>query len=398
VETSDEDSFVAVAQFVADQLNGGPDAPPGGAGSRFYADCESLMAGGRLADVVARFVGQVDLLFGKCAAEDSRCCINVICHLVPRLEDGKVLPTVTALAKALASKADERAEERLAALVNLYNVCPTAASQHAVLATALEYARGGGRALAAALLPAVRGRAEQWVRAWKLPDAQARELFIACAALFAAVGTKPAAVEAARLVTSALSLVRADDAAGLAAVKAHAVGAVTAFVASADTYICDFADLPAVAQLASDAAHAPLHRLMRALLSGDLQAYKVAATPAVLTAVGLSPEAGLAKARMMVLLALAARAGHEDIPFGAIQAALDVPADAVETHVIRAVGSRLLEAKIDQIGGAVRVTNHLQSSFAAADWKAVQSRLAAYRAGLAQVAELAAAHQRALHA
>lgn len=178
VETSEDDSFVAVAQFVGNLLNGDDqktklaDTP----GSRFSAECEKLMAEQKLPDVVARFVGQVETIYSKCSTEDARCCIGVISHLMPKLDESKVLASATALAKAIAAKQDDKAEERLAALVNLYNVCPYTQAQHAVLSAAIEYAKGS-RQLAAALLPSIRSRVDEWVKQWKLTDAQVRRFW-----------------------------------------------------------------------------------------------------------------------------------------------------------------------------------------------------------------------------
>lgn len=75
------------------------------------------------------------------------------------------------------------------------------------------------------------------------------------------------------------------------------------------------------------------------------------------------------------------------------QAALDVAPEAVEPALIRAIGARLLEAKIDQIKGVVSISQALQASFGGGDWERVRSQLAAYRDNLAQVAALVAARQ-----
>jgi hypothetical protein len=75
----------------------------------------------------------------------------------------------------------ERAEEKLQALLALYANCPTAASQYVVLLVTVEFAKSS-RALAQSLLPSLRGKADEWVKAWKLPDQQARDLYLALAA------------------------------------------------------------------------------------------------------------------------------------------------------------------------------------------------------------------------
>jgi hypothetical protein len=152
-----------------------------------------------------------------------------------------------------------------------------------------------------------------------------------------AVGDRSSQQEYLRLITDALALLAPGDAAGLAAAKPAAlqvrrVGAggtglvprrghgrpagrpagvlepaprhcsrpatrphpqaVKDWIAAPDNFTCDFTDLPAVAQLASDAAAAPFLRLLAALLAGDIGAFKAAATKAVLEGVPVSEVGG----------------------------------------------------------------------------------------------------------
>lgn len=241
------------------------------------------MAEGKLHEVVTLFVGHIDLIYEKCSQAEVRCCVGMISHLVvQKLEDARVLPSATALAEAIASKADDRAEARLSGIINLHNVCTQLGAQHAVMVLALDYAKGG-RQLASALLPSVHGRVDDWIQRWKLSDAQARDVLLSIATLHTAVGGKPHLKASASLVVRALGMIPGNDAAGLTAVKPHAVAAITAFLQLPDAFQCDFAHLAVVKSLEKDAQHAPLHALLSALLSGDIRDCKAAATPAVLT-------------------------------------------------------------------------------------------------------------------
>ncbi len=44
---------------------------------------------------------------------------------------------------------------------------------------------------------------------------------------------------------------------------------------------------------------------------------------------------------------------------------------------MRAIGSKLIEGRIDQVAGTVTITRCTQRSFSAADWEGLSSRLAA---------------------
>lgn len=68
--------------------------------------------------------------------------------------------------------------------------------------------------------------------------------------------------------------------------------AVKDWVAAPDNFTCDFTELPAVAQLESDSAAAPFLRLLRAMLAGDMAAYRAAAAPAVLEGVPVAQVRG----------------------------------------------------------------------------------------------------------
>lgn len=56
----------------------------------------------------------------------------------------------------------------------------------------------------------------------------------------------------------------------MALLKPHAVTAIADFVRNPNIYQCDFADAPAVSQLAADAQYAPLYATLTAMLSGDI--------------------------------------------------------------------------------------------------------------------------------
>jgi len=188
-----------------------------------------------------------------------------------------------------------------------------------------------------------------------------------------------------RLIINALKLVPEGDAAGMAQLKPYAAAAVADYTRNPLLFQSDLGELSAVRQLAGDAAHAPAYKLMTAMLGGDLAAYRAAATPAALQAVEMSESDALQKARMAALLSLGTTAGTGEIAFGDIQKALDIPEDQVELVVVKAIGSKLLEGKIDQIRGVVSITRCSMRTFGAAEWAHVRGRLASWREALVAV-------------
>lgn len=124
---------------------------------------------------------------------------------------------------------------------------------------------------------------------------------------------KSSVKEYLKLMTSALVLGKEGDAAALNALKPHAVAAVSDFIRHPAIYQADFADTPAIRQLANDKALAPLHALFVAMLSGNMAQFKAAATQAALEQAGVSADLALHKARMVALLTVCSSCVHEEV-------------------------------------------------------------------------------------
>lgn len=386
VETSEESSFLLVADHIANLLNEGQakTALAETPGSKFLEECSALIAEEKYEAFLNKALEQLNLVFAKSSEKECECVANVLVHAVARVPEESTVSVSNALATALASQADERAEERLHALLSLYGVTSRPEVQLPVLLTAAEYARNNTR-LASLMTSVIKGRSEQWVTQWALTDAQARELYLALAALVKASSVKGAPKEYLRLVIAALKLVQEGDTAALEQLKPHAVAAVAEYTRNSAFYQCDLGELPAVRHLASDPQYAPLYRLMTTMLSGDITAYRAAATPQALELASFDADAALLKARMSALLALGTRAGHEEVSFAAIQQALDIPEEQVELFVVRAIGSKLLEGKIDQVRGAISITRCTMRAFGPSEWQAIRNRLVGWRESLVAV-------------
>lgn len=136
---------------------------------------------------------------------DLECCLNMTCHLVPRIPAPAAAGAASRLAAALASSTEARPDKRLLALVTLYNAAYDPASKAAVLLEALRYARAAN--LADIMLPVIRAHADGWARELGLDAAGERALYAASADTLAGVSRKPrtAAREAYRLLCKCLA-------------------------------------------------------------------------------------------------------------------------------------------------------------------------------------------------
>lgn len=114
-----------------------------------------------------------------CCHADLECCLNLTCHLVPRIPLPAAVGAAQRLAAALASAVDARADKRLLALVTLYNAAADVDSKAAVLLEALSYACKAG--LADIMLPVIRAHADAWPEELQLGAGGERTLYTACA-------------------------------------------------------------------------------------------------------------------------------------------------------------------------------------------------------------------------
>lgn len=163
--------------------------------------------------------------------------------------------------------------------------------------------------------------------------------------------------------------------------------AVQAVVGAVRDPVSLFADqrgmlsLPPVALLKEDQDTATLHELLRVFQEARLSDFQRFAKqhPDVLSAHGLDETECARHMRVLSLCSLAADHGDE-IPYAAVAEALDVPEDGdVESWVIAAVASGLLEAKMDQLRKTVVVQRSVVRTFGPEQWRAVRARLDAWR-------------------
>ena len=106
----------------------------------------------------------------------------------------------------------------------------------------------------------------------------------------------------------------------------------------------------------------------------------------VLTKHGLDHAACMAKMRLMSLAALGAESSTGQVAYSRVQEVLQVPAEEVESWVVKAIAAGVLEAKLDQVREAVLVNLCLHRVFGPQQWVELRSKLALWRDNVASVA------------
>jgi translation initiation factor 3 subunit M len=393
VERSEEDSFTAVVGHVADLLNDEQDQSTELAetpGSRFAADCGTLIAEGQLPELLSRLLSQSDLLFSKAADKDLECCINVICHLVARLPAQARATAAQQVAQSITAKADSRPEARLQGLSELYNVLPDPQLQYNVLLELLQYSIAAG--VAHHLIHVIRTGMDAWPAELQLAPQQTRTLYMQSADVLRASKRKKVTAqrEAYKLTLKTLELLDGASTDEVAACKSAAATAAADFIRSPETFQFDMLDSPAVQQLQSDPQHGPVFQLLSVLLAGNVQAFESLAkeSAGVFETVGASREDVLTKVRLMALLGLGAQAAT--LSFEDVQTALNVSEGEVEVWIVRAIGKKLLDARIDQLGGTISITRCNHRAFGPEQWRELRDRLGAWARNVAGVKQLVA--------
>ena len=131
-----------------------------------------------------------------------------------------------------------------------------------------------------------------------------------------------------------------------------------------------------------------LYDLLRVFQQGKIADYQKLATgkESALTGLGLDHEQCSKYMRILSLCSLAAE--HEEIPYQVIADTLLVDKSDVESWVIAAVNSGLLQTKMDQLKESVMVERCVVRQFDdPAQWKALQSRLQVWKQNVGDILE-----------
>ena len=136
-----------------------------------------------------------------------------------------------------------------------------------------------------------------------------------------------------------------------------------------------------------------LHGLLTIFQEGKLEDYNAfvkenGGEAALLTPYGLSSDDCVRYMRILSLCSLAAE--HEEIPYATVAQTLQLAEDddtLVESWVIAAVSSGLLAAKMDQLQRKVMVERSVVRRFDMEQWKALQTRLNAWKKNVRGILE-----------
>ncbi|KAF7013238.1 unnamed protein product [Triticum aestivum] len=389
VNTTEEEPMLAVVRSTAELAwaDGGAEvADPEVA--RLCAEAQQHVLAGRWLDMATLMLASADLLLlaprlSDKAAADLECTLTVICNLVTKAgSEDEALEIAKLICAKLTHQPGEKPTLRIKVLFSLYNLLPSLSGKALVYRKALELA-AAGKAAADCVVPTFKN-IDAFVAYWGIGKPEQRDLFLAVTRILK--DQKGMTKEYFKFLNKYLPTFdgSADDADAIGAAKEEAAAAIIEFVKSSDLYQCDLLDMPAVAQLEKDEKYQPVYELLKIFLTQRLESYLAfqTANSTLLQGYGLVHEECITKMRLMSLLDLSGHCSGE-IPYSAITKALEINDDEVEYWIVKAISSKILDCKVDQLNQLVIVSRHTARVFGMPQWQSLRSKLGVWRGNIA---------------
>ncbi|XP_011009368.1 PREDICTED: eukaryotic translation initiation factor 3 subunit M [Populus euphratica] len=385
VPTSEEDPALSVVRFTSELS--WSDAGPAVAEqqvSRLCVEAQECMVMNRWLDLTSLMLTSADIVFSnsKVSEKDLECIFTVICNLVTKsgIPDEELEMAKLICAKIIQQPTDKPVL-RLKILFNLYNLLDNVYCRFYVYMKALNLAMSGK--VTEHIIPSCK-KIDSFLKEWNLEVQDQRELFLCVAN--ALKDSKSSAKDSFKFLTRYLATFSGEDAYKMGEAKDEAARTIIEFVKAPDMFQCDLLDMPAVAQLEKDAKYALVYQLLKIFLTQRLDAYLEfqAVNSALLKSYGLVHEDCITKMRLISLVDLAS---HESgrIPYTLIKDTLRINDDEVESWVVRALTSKLIACKMDQMNQVVLVSSCTERVFGRQQWQVLRTKLGTWRDNIANV-------------
>lgn len=390
VPTSEEDPVLSVVRFTAEMswAEAGPEVAEQQVSS-LCLEAQELMIAGRWLDLASLMITSADLVFSKAADKDLECIFTIICDLVKKPES---LDELLEMAKLLSSKIAQQPNDkpqqpndkpalRLKILFNLYNLLENPYSRFCVYMNALKLALEGK--VMEHIIPSFK-KMDSFLKEWDLGVQDQRDLFLAISSVLKEHKSSPK--ETLKFLTKYLATFSGEDANVMEEAKEEAAYTIIEFVKAPGMFQHDLLEMPAVAQLEKDTKYALVYQLLKIFLTQRLDAYLEFHTTnsEILKSYGLVHEECIAKMRLMSIVDLASNESGQ-IPYSLIKDTLQIEDDEVEPWVVKAITSKLIDCKIDQINQVIRVSRCTERVFGPQQWLALREKLATWRGNIANV-------------
>ncbi|KAF7822400.1 eukaryotic translation initiation factor 3 subunit M-like [Senna tora] len=350
--------------------------------SRLCMEAEEFIAMRKWLELALLLVTSAELIFSKVSEKDIESIFTIICNLVTKTENpDEELEIAKIISAKIIQQPNEKPAVRLKILFSLYNLLEVPYSRFYVYMKALSLAIDGK--VTEHIIPSFK-KMDSFLKDWNIGIVEQRELFLSITS--ALKENKSMAKDSFKFLTKYLETFSAEDAYVLSEAKEEAVRAVVEFVKAPDLFQCNLLDLPAVGQLEKDAKYALVYQLLKIFLTQRLDAYLdfQASNSTLLKSYELVHEECIAKMRLVSLVDLGSDASGQ-IPYALIRDTLRINDDEVEQWVVKAITSKLIDCKMDQMNQVVIVSHHIDRVFGQHQWQTLRTKLMTWRGNVANV-------------
>ncbi|KAG7016108.1 Eukaryotic translation initiation factor 3 subunit M, partial [Cucurbita argyrosperma subsp. argyrosperma] len=381
VETSEEDAALTVVRFVSELAwaDAGPEAAEPQV-NRLCVEAQECMVMGRWVDLASLMLASTDVIFSKVSEKDLECVFTIICNLVTKSgnpdESFEIAKVISA---KIGQQPNDKPALRLKILFNLYNLLENPYSRFYVYMKALDLSLKGK--VPEHIIPSLK-KIDSFLREWNIGIIEQRELFLAISDVLK--GSKSSANDYFKFLTKYLATFTGED--DLNEAKEEAAHAIVEFIKAPNLFKCDLLDMPAVGQLEKDTKYSLVYQLLKIFLTQRLDAYLEfqAANSTLLKSYGLVHEDCIAKMRLLSLVDLGSNESAR-IPYALIKDTLRINDDEVELWVVKAITSKLIDCKMDQMNEVVIVSRCSDRVFGQHQWETLRAKLATWRGNIANV-------------
>ncbi|KAJ3679790.1 hypothetical protein LUZ60_016068 [Juncus effusus] len=382
IPTSEEDPVLAVVRFTSELAwaDAGPEVAEPQV-TRLCLEAQGCVLAGKFTELASLMLTSVDLIQTRVSEKDLECIMTVICNLVTRAATPQnALDMANLISSKLVQHPDNKPALRLKMLFNLYNLLEDPTSRFAVYMKALELA--GASKVTESVVASFK-KMDSFLREWNIGKMDQRSLFLSVSNILK--DNKSMGKESFRYLSKYLATFSgaAEDADAMSGAKEDAVRAILDFIKSPDIFQSDLLEMAAVRQLEKDEKHGMLYELLKIFLTERLDAYLrfESASSAVVKGYGLVHADCVTKMRLMTLLNLSSLNYH--IPYSLVRDTLQISDDEVEYWIVKAITSKILDCKLDQINQIVIVSRHTERVFGLTQWQSLRSKLALWRGNVA---------------
>jgi len=362
--SSDEEQATSLAQFLNAARTKGKEAD-----NSFVDACAKLASENKYAELWTKLFEESPVLFVETPEKDVEGFFFAIASLLKRLGKDAISQTLPSLLAAITSSED-KAMLRLRILGSIYNILLLPAHRYQIFSRILSYAAASRHP--EVVFPHFK-QIDQKIAEWGIDEKQTQELYKRIRDLYKQSNRS---AEAQRWTIKYLTNIKgsADE------VSNEAANAILEAIKTPDLYQFDgLLDVSAIKQLEKDAKHARLHQLLSIFASESLDSFRAFtnSNAGYLQQLGLDETQCTHKMKLLSLATLAA--ANSEISYASIAKALQINENEVEGWVISSISEGVLEAKMDQLKGTVRVTRSLQRIFTRAQWKQLSENLEAWK-------------------